>query len=136
MSARAAVYRLLSEDPELKSAWGIDGDWVYPAQSLDTPPGDHYFLVMRWAETTPGSNLASKTEILTVWAHSAKTFSADYADLVRILNRVRDVLTGISHVAGEDGIMTLAHYRGMSPDFDDPVMMTITKNIEFQILSR
>lgn len=133
MPARAAVYRLLSEDPTLRALGVMD---VFPAQSVNNPKNAQYYLVMRWEEVSRAANLASETEVLTVWAHMTRSDSADYAELVEILRRVREILEESFHVKGDDGVMTCVQYQGMSPDFDDPTLSTITKNVEYRVLSR
>lgn len=136
MSARDAVFTLLSTDLILKQEWNIDGDRIWPAQTVDTAPRNGHFLVLRWEETTVAPGGASGSQVLTVWAHISKEESSDYTKLDAILKRVRTILTEAIHIEGADGVLTCTDFRGFSQDFDDPVFRTITRNAAFRIISR
>lgn len=40
------------------------------------------------------------------------------------------------HVEGDDGILTMCTYQGMSADFNDEVLKTIVKNAAYRVLAR
>jgi hypothetical protein len=135
VSARFAVFTLLTTDPELNDM-GIDADHCWPAHALDNPPRTGPFLVLRWEETTTEFNTFGAREVLTVWAHCPKEISNDFVPLLMMLKRVMFLLLSAEHVVGEDGVLTKVDYQGMSPDLRDEGFSTITKNAAFRVLSR
>lgn len=135
MSARAAVFKLLTEDSVLSSVYGINSQSVWPAQALDTAPRDRRFLILRWEEMTMAYKGAG-TEILTVWAHCPREMSTDFAPLSAILKRATDVLTSATHIVGDDGVLTCVDFNGTSADFNDEGYKTITKNAAYTVVSR
>lgn len=135
MSARAAVFDLLTGDPALNNL-GITADTVWPAQAVDVPPRDGPFLILRWEEESVTFNMFGRAEVLTIWAHHSRESLRDFAPLVAILNRVTEVLTSAMHVEGADGTLTTVDYNGMSPDLNDEGYKTITKNAAYKVLSR
>ena len=136
MSGRAAVFTLLSTDPELVSAYGINASRVWPAQSLDTAPRKGPFLVIRWEETDTVFGNFGRREVMTVWAHQARESSTDYATLDLILSRVEELLLGVEHLSGNDGTITSIDFQGRSPDLNDEGYKTIAKNSAFRVVSR
>ena len=136
MSGRSAVFTLLSTDAELVSAFGINSSRVWPAQALDTAPRKGPFLIIRWEETDRGQNLASRSEVMTVWAHSPRESSTDFATLDLILSRVEELLLAVEHLSGTDGTITQIDFNGQSPDLNDEGYKTITKNSAFRVVSR
>lgn len=135
MSARAAVYTLLSTDGQLQ-ALGVPYGNIWPAQSLDTAPRNGRFLILRWEELTLAPGRGSKSEVLTVWAHCPREMSTDFVPLVEILNRVTELLTSAVHMPGADGTLTCVDYNGMSPDLNDEGYKTITKNAAYTVVAR
>jgi hypothetical protein len=137
---RAAIFNLLATDPILSVDFQIGPDRIWPTKSLDTAPRSGYFLVLRWGEKedilTDADIDTHGPESLTVWVHRARTDGIDFVGHKRILERVRAILTSAHHVAGEDGTFTLAKSQGTSPDFEDGVFGTTTKNATFRILGR
>ncbi len=136
MSARGAVYALLSTDAELMAAFGINSSRVWATQAMDMAPRKGPFLIIRWEETDRASNLRSRYETMTVWAHMARETSTDFATLDLILKRVEDLLTGVLHLSGPDGTITQIDFQGRSPDLNDEGYKTITKNSAFRVVSR
>lgn len=135
MSARAAIYDLLSNDAVLSSTWNINEEVVFPNGELDVAPRDRYFLVIRWGEETIAFGTTG-TEVLTIWAHCPRAMATDYVALTSILMRITDMLLSSIHVAGEDGILTTVRYNGMSADFNDETLHTMSKNAAFTVVSR
>lgn len=135
MSARAAVFSLLTTDPTL-TGLGISADTVFPNGAVDVVPRKSRFLIFRWEEVTLAPGKASEQQVLTVWAHCPREMSTDYAPLDVILKRCTTVLTSALHVPGEDGILTSVDYNGMSPDFNDEGYKTITRNAGYTVVSR
>lgn len=129
MTARAAVYSLLSTDPVLED---LGFEKVYASNSIDSPD-EYKFLVIRWEERTfftPEHGPQS----MTVWAH---TRDRDYGDIDRALQRVRELLTSAIHLAGDDGwVLTQADWSGDSSDLVDDGFHTLTRNSSFRTVSR
>jgi hypothetical protein len=136
MSGRSAVFNLLSTDPILTSAYGIDRGRVWPAHAVDTVPRKGPFLILRWEERERGRNMASDITVLTIWAHQARESSTDFATLDLILDRVEELLLGVEHLSGTDGTITQIDHNGRSPDLNDEGYKTITRNSAFRVLSR
>lgn len=135
MTARAAVYTLLSTDGVLQSL-GVPYGNIWPAQAMDVAPRHARFLILRWEEMTLAPGRGSKQEILTVWAHCPREMSTDYVPLLAILNRVTELLTSALHVTGADGTLTCVDHNGMSPDLNDEGYKTITKNAAYTVVAR
>lgn len=129
MTARAAVYSLLSGDATLA---GLGVGAVIPTNAVDTPT-EECFLIVRWNDNTRvfgrrGSNL------LAVWAHDK---NRDYGRITAVLERVEDLLTGTVHRVGADGwIMTQADCNGQGPDLFDSGYETCTRYAEFTVVAR
>jgi hypothetical protein len=135
MGARSAVFKLLSEDLVLSGQWNIDAEAIFANADLDVAPRNGPFIVLRWEEETPAyGNIGS--EVLTVWAHCPRQVSTDYVPLRAILIRVREILLGAEHVEGADGWLSCCNYNGMSADFNDEVLKTISKNAAFDVVAR
>jgi hypothetical protein len=135
VGARAAVFSLLTTDLVLGAEpYSIGPDHVWPNGALDVSPRDGYFLCLRWEEQTLDFGSIG-AETLTVWAHVPREISTDYVPLARILGRVRDILLDAEHVAGEDGVLSCAKFNGMSGDFNDSILKTITKNAAFSVVA-
>jgi hypothetical protein len=135
VSCRAAVFELLTTDSVLQDLWGIDEETVFANAELDVAPRDRHFLVLRWGEETVAFGDVG-SEILTIWAHVPRQMSTDYVSLLAILYRVRDLLRNATHVVGADGILTTAKYNGLSPDFNDETLKTLSKNVAFTVVSK
>lgn len=135
MSARAAVFSLLTQDDQLNDM-GINANSVWPAQALDTAPRDKRFLILRWEEATLAFKAKGEKQILTIWAHCPREMSTEFLHLDRILHRCTQILTLATHVSGEDGTLTSVDYNGMSADFNDEGYKTITRNAAYTVVSR
>ena len=135
MSARAAVFHLLTSDPVLTDL-GINADSVWPAQALDTAPRDRRFLILRWEEMTLAFRGQGRQHVLTIWAHCPRELATDFVPLDAILNRCTEILTSATHYEGEDGTLTCADFNGMSADFNDEGYKTITRNAAYTVVSR
>ncbi len=135
MSARAAVYKLIAEDPILNDVWDVDGNAVFPNADLDVAPREGFFIVLRWGEEEIAWGRVGY-ENLTIWAHYPRQLGTDHAPLVSILMRISDVLMAATQVAGEDGVLTTCRYQGMSGDFNDEVLKTISKNVAVRVVSQ
>lgn len=137
--SRAAIYTALTTDPQL-IALGIGPDEVFVNHALDTPPRDGKFVIIRWAEHNPRGALGKHKRgprNMVVWAHIPREESLDHADLDPILNRIREVLEGLTHVAGSDGYtVTMVTWTGDSADLTDIGYDTIVRNAGFEVLSR
>ena len=134
MSARAAVFSLLAPDGTLQSL-GVPYGNIWPAQAVDTLPRSAKSLILRWEEETPAFGVTG-AQVLTIWAHCPRETSTDFAPLDAILNRVTEILTSATHIAGADGTLTCVDYNGKSPDLNDEGYKTITKNAAYKVVSR
>lgn len=129
MAARAAVQTLLEADEALQ---GLGVGAVYAADSVDTP-GEDCFLVIRWQPST-WIFKGKATDRFTVWAHDVEH---DYGRIQDVLERVKTILDGAFHVAGDDGwVLTQADWRGEGPDLTDQGYNTRTRYADFQAVSR
>lgn len=138
--SRDAVWKLLGNDSELQTRWGIDQNRVFPNYGINHghgSPKEGYFLILRWEEITASRSNVKGLEVLTVWAHISRHTSTDFVPLKKILFRVRQILTSNYHVAGEDGYtMTSADFTGEGRDLHDTGFDTMTRNAAFEVLAR
>lgn len=129
--SRAAIYTALKADAEIDYA--APGYGCYQNNSVDTPP-EAQFLILRWLDTTPGPTKSRGPVTLQVWAHD---HSGSYAVIDKMLARVRDILTAMTHVDGADGkTVTCVDWTGESQDLYDDGFRTITRNAAFTVVSR
>lgn len=133
--SRAAVYSLLVGDTTL-SALGITAATIFTSNSIDDAPETSPFVIIRWEETQTRWGLAGSPgpTSMTLWAHD---HGGSYARINAILQRCKEILDAAVHVAGSDGyVLTLADWRGTSPDLVDDGFKTITRNHAWVVLSR
>jgi hypothetical protein len=129
--SRAAVNLALSTNLDLL-VLGLQPEQTYAANAIDTPI-EKPFIVMRWEEVTPAFK-DKGTQGLTVWVHDEL---GDYTRIDLMLEKVKEILTAMVHVAGSDGrVITLIEWTGDSPDFWDDGFNTITRNSGFRVVSR
>lgn len=135
MTARAAVFELLTSDPGLNS-YGINTDTVWPNHAVDSPPRDTYFMVLRWETAIRRSGMRGINN-LSVWVHRAKNNGVDLVELSDILRLASSILENTIHRQGADGyILTQARWLGEGSDAYDGGYDTITRNASFEINSR
>lgn len=131
--SRTAVFELLRDDLYLQTVYGLDANHIFPNFSIDTPPRDGYFLVMRWGEKSL-AKVVRPIQILDVWAHRPMEQSREFDDLEQLLNRVEEVLTGAVHFQASDGsILAGVDFTGQSGDQVDGGYDTITRNAAFEV---
>lgn len=134
--SRAVVYKTLAEDPQL-NAMGVAG--IFPNYSLDgSPSRKKPFIIIRWEENTNRKFSRSRApRIMNVHAHCPVEYSTDFGRIDRILERVKQILPPLEHVAGEDGYtLTSVQWTGDGSDFKDPGYETITRNASYEVLYR
>lgn len=129
MAARAALFKLLSEDNTLQSL-GVEN--VYPTNAVDTPPED-CFLVIRWEPSTMAfKNVGS--DRVSIWAHDR---SRDYGRIDEVLQHLKELLPATIHLPGEDGqTLTTSEWLGEGPDLFDAGYQTVVRFVEFTVISR
>lgn len=136
--SRAAVLGALRSDEELSEL--VVPENILTNYSLEGRPSNlepGAFLILRWEEEATSPSVPSVTRTLTVWAHYPAEKSTDYSKLDYILSLVKDILTGLEHVAGQDAqTVTCVEYNGSSPDLKDDAFNTISRNSTFRVLSR
>lgn len=128
MSARAAVYTLLKDDPTLQT---LVSKW-YAANAVDAPK-EECFGVIRWEyqEAVFGNRGPVR---VTIWIHDR---NRDYGRISEALSRARDLLLDAVHVEGADGwTLTTATSNGEGPDLYDQGYETCTRYAEFVVVSR
>lgn len=125
---RADVYSLLSTDDQL-AAEGITADDIYNIEAVDNPDRQKPFVVTAWAEQARTGWGSSGPRDLLVWAHDD---SADYSRIDRILERVKELLVGVTHQGG----ISQAAFTGGSGDLYDDGFRTITRNYGFRVNPR
>ena len=128
MTARAAVHRLLEEDPILASI-GVSA--VYGAMSVDTPPED-LFMTVHWDERNISFQQRG-SETLVIWVHDRQR---DFGRIDAAIERMITILEDVVHLSGDDGILTQARWVGTSRDLYDDGYNTVTKNVSFTAVSR
>lgn len=137
--SRNAIYKALTTDPELISM-GIGPDQVFANHSLDTPPRSGKFVNIRWAEHNPrglGGRHKRGPRNMVVWVHIPREQTLDHAEIDPMLNRIKDVLSGMEHIRGDDGsAITMVTWTGDSADLTDIGYDTIVRNAGFEVLSR
>lgn len=136
--SRAAVLSALRSDEELSEL--VAPENILTNYSLEGRPSNlepGAFIILRWEEENTSSSVPSVTRTLTVWAHYPAEKSTDYSRLDSIMGVVKKILTGLEHVAGQDGqTVTCVEYNGASPDLKDDAFNTISRNSTFRVLSR
>jgi hypothetical protein len=126
VTAREAVYSLLTGDAELQSL-GITEASVWNIESVDNPARVKPFVVTAWADVPRPTHPAARRRNLLVWAHDE---GGDYSRIDSILERVRQLLTGVTHFGG----ITQVDWEGASGDLYDDGFHTITRNSGFRVI--
>lgn len=134
MTARAAVQSILEGDtgagPETLASLGFT--LVVASNSVDTPPDDR-FLIVKWLDTNQVFG-DTGPKSFQIWAHDK---DRDYTQIGLALKRVKDLLSAVTHVVGEDGwTLTQADWRGEGPDLYDGGYETCTRYADFQAATR
>jgi len=131
MPARAALYDLLSADPELQ-ALGLEA--VYPKGAVDTPPETVWLVITHDPRTPAFGNRGS--ERVSFWVYDRG--SQDYAKAIDpIIERVKRILSDATHVSGSDGAtLTTATWAGDGPDLMDVDVNALTRWTDFTVVSR
>jgi hypothetical protein len=139
MSARAAFYDVLVGDSYLNTL-GVTEDSVFPNYSNEErPTNSGPFVILRWG-TYAGprwqSENAGRTEQVTVWVHWPQEFGNEFDKLIKIIDRMDDVLRDARDVLGSnDYTMSFVTIGDRSPDLIDDGFNTITKNAAYQVYS-
>lgn len=129
MTARASVISLLEGDGILSE---LGFSTFLPTNAVDTPP-ETRFGVVSWGISNPAYGTTEVTE-LAVWLHDQEN---SYSKIRSGLKRVRDILLDANNVLGEDGsVFVTATYRGESNDLRDDGYGTVTRHVDFGVLSR
>lgn len=129
MAARAALFSMIKEDPELLTL-GLEE--VYPTNAVDTPRED-FFAVIQWGPSTTAFKTTG-TDRVTIWLHDT---NRDYGRINDGLARLKELLTGTVHREGEDGIvLSASEWNGESQDLFDSGYETVTRYADFTTVSR
>ena len=124
MVARAALFSLLENDPELPVVYGSGG--------VDTPP-EEPFIIIRW-ELHTAEFIGHGPSSVLVWAHDKQP---NYDRVDRILERVEYLLGEVTHLPGSDGWdLTQAKVTERSGDLYDDVFRTCTRYLGVRASSR
>lgn len=137
--SRAAVYNLLTEDPELNDL-GLNEDTVFHNWSSEERPTDTTaFAILRWEdEGKPiwGSERERNVRRLTIWVHWPKELTNDFNRVTAVLDRIDDVLAPARDIPGDDGYsLSFVDFGGRSADIIDEGFNTITRNASYGIYS-
>lgn len=121
--SRAAVFTLVTNATTFP--------W-YEANSTDTPQtSGGMFGILQWEETVKD---VRPLELVTLWVHDVP---GTYDRIRAALTQIEDALAGAYHIPGSDGwTLTMADWRGRSPDLYDDGYKTVTKNTAFTIVAR
>src|SRR5687768_9808441 len=117
---RNAIFTLLKDDPQIQEL-GIKK--IYAAPGMDTPKED-FFIVLRWIQKNAEFGLVG-TDDLEIWVHKR---DADYFSIIKVLNRIKVLMTITTHRQGSDGVFRQAKWTGDSGDNRDDGFRTYTKN--------
>jgi hypothetical protein len=137
--SRAAFYHALVNDLELVHTWGIKRGTVFHNYSSEERPcNTGPFIILRWTgQDRPRWQKVKAPDLVTVWVHWPIELSNDYFKLVRILDRIDEVVADLRDVPGSDGyILSFVQIGGRSGDFVDDGFGTITKNGVYEVFSR
>lgn len=126
MTVRETVFTLLTTDSELTDL-GITADSVWNIEALDNPDRRKPFVVTAWSTTPRPQHPGARRRDLLVWAHDE---GADYTRIDAILERVRQILVGIT----DQGGITQVDWEGASSDLYDDGFRTITRNSGFRVI--
>lgn len=129
MPARAALQALLEGDSGLTEL-GVEA--VYPTNAVDTPAED-LFIIIRWDPTTVAFKQRG-TDRVAIWVHDRQR---DYGRIADCLVRMRELLPAQVHLVGADGYtLTTAEWLGEGPDLFDGGYGTVTRYVDFTVVSR
>lgn len=135
MSARAAVFSLLTTDHDLRE-FGLTEDTVFSNHAIDGSPRFSYFAILKWSNTITGVG-GARVRNLEVVLHRAKDIGTDFGDIDNMIERIISVLTEATHVVGDDGwSLTMCRFIGIGSDLTDSGYNTITRGVSFDTLSR
>lgn len=137
--SRAAVFNLLTEDPELNDL-GINSDTVFHNWSSEERPSNtSAFAILRWEnEEKPiwGSEKERNVRRLTLWVHWPRELTNDFNRVTEVLERADEVLGAARDVPGDDGYsLSFVDFGGRSADIVDEGFNTITRNANYGIYS-
>ena len=127
--SRAAVYSLLSTDPEL-AALGVK---FHGFQAVDTP-SERPFATIRWGTEDPGARRDRGAQGLTIWVYDRP---ASFIRIDAVIRRIKEVLLDATHVPGDDGLtLTQARWVSDSQDMFDDIYGCLLRTTSFDVLSR
>lgn len=104
---------------------------VYRSMGMENTQANK-FIVMRWGDTNVGVG-SSNPVFLTVWAYD---MPGSYVDIDRALGIIKDILSAMVEVEGNEGWVTQIKWLGFSGDLYDDMMKRITKNAIFTVNTR
>ncbi|KWX19888.1 hypothetical protein AFM11_33455 [Mycolicibacterium wolinskyi] len=131
----SVCHELLAGDSALNTL-GITADRIKERQSVDIRPFDSgHFIVVSADEQlyVPSINRGPRT--LTVWVHTPWDRSRNYREIDRILNRIDDIYSGVTHAVGSDDVrVTMIRKTGRSGNLRDEGWKTIARNATYGVL--
>jgi hypothetical protein len=144
--SRAAFFDALAQDEWLNSI-GVKDDPDMPTlcqnySSEERPSNGKPFVILRWngQARPPWQDPDAPTkspDTVTVWAHWPKELSNDYNDVIKILDRVDDIVRLLRDVNGSDGYtLNFVTIGSRSGDFLDNGFNTISKNANYEVHTR
>jgi hypothetical protein len=136
--SRVAFYNALTSDPIL-NGYGLNEDTVFPNWSSEERPSDaNLFIILRYGDQQPKPfKDANRSEPVTVWVHHPRETSNDFNKLVKVLDRIDEVIENLRDTAGsDDRTLSFVTAGGRSRDLVDDGFNTITKTGDYQLYSR
>ena len=129
MTARAALYSLLSSDTQLASL-GVTS--VYGSGGVDTP-ADEMFIIVRWELFNQQFGHHGPSSVL-IWVHD-KMQTYDRID--RVIARVTDIVNGAVQVGDANGwTLVQAKSGDVSGDLYDDAFGTCARYLTVAVSSR
>lgn len=128
--SKAAVYSLLTSDPELISL-GFTAETMIRSTGTDSPTA-RPFGIIAWSEDTPAFANVGST-IVRVWLYDEP---GSYDRIDDGISRVRQILTAAVNVSGADGYtLSQAVWAGNSGDEWDDMFKCSTRYAAFTTVS-
>lgn len=124
---RAYIAQTLANDEGLRQM-GFAKEAVYSAENVDTP-SERPFIVIRWLVRDPVIRQApSQPNRFQVWCYDER---GDYSRIDAMLDRVREVLTGIRAQQTSTGWITRVDWDGDGGDAYDDVYEALVRTSSY-----
>lgn len=135
MAPRAAVRSILGNDAEL-NAMDFTLDRIFSSNVIDTPSREFRWMIISWIDA-PKAFRNTGPCVAEIWVYQPKSLSKDYGVLDSALVRIKELLTGASHLAGADGwTLSEASWQGDSGDLTDEGFEALARFSRYKMAAR